>query len=83
MGIVQAIKCRLHIIIWVACVVLVVNARFKIHILVGTSVKAAIAHINELAPNSESIIFSKASHAPFISHEGEFLDVLLSWLQRP
>jgi len=37
--------------------------------------------VDSLAPNSESYIFQHASHAPFISHENEFYQVLKQWLQ--
>jgi len=42
--------------------------------------KAAIPTINQLAPESEHIIFDKASHAPFISHLDEFVHQLTTWL---
>lgn len=42
--------------------------------------KAAIERIDTLLPNSEKYIFNKASHAPFISHEDEFNELLLNWL---
>lgn len=37
--------------------------------------------VDALAPNSESYVFQQASHAPFISHEDEFYQVLKQWLQ--
>jgi len=43
--------------------------------------KAAITHINQLSPNSDYIIFEKASHAPFISHFDEFFLQLKQWLE--
>jgi len=42
--------------------------------------KTAIAHINQLSPNSEYYIFDKASHAPFISHFDEFFQKLKQWI---
>lgn len=44
--------------------------------------KAAIEKINELCPNSELLIFDKASHAPFISHPQEFVCMLEQWLDK-
>ncbi|MER2490908.1 pimeloyl-ACP methyl ester esterase BioH [Catenovulum sediminis] len=38
--------------------------------------KAAIDPIHQLQPHSDKYIFNKASHAPFISHPEEFLQVL-------
>ena len=31
--------------------------------------------------NSDSYVFEKASHAPFISHEEEFSEALITWVQ--
>lgn len=42
--------------------------------------KAAIEPIANLAPQSQQIVMEKASHAPFISHEKEFIDHLTHWL---
>lgn len=36
--------------------------------------------VSLLAPNSEGLIISGASHAPFISHREEFLSHLLQWV---
>ncbi len=36
--------------------------------------------VDKLAPNSQCHIFQQASHAPFISHQDEFLFTLQSWL---
>ncbi|QGX40503.1 pimeloyl-ACP methyl ester esterase BioH [Permianibacter aggregans] len=36
--------------------------------------------VQQLAPNSEHYVFHKSSHAPFLSHRQEFLDVLNRWL---
>lgn len=47
----------------------------------GLVPKQVIPLINALAPNSTSYIFEKASHAPFISHQSEFLSVLTTWLK--
>ena len=44
--------------------------------------KAAIEAIDKLAPNSEAIIFNKASHVFFISHFDEFIEQLTTWLNR-
>jgi pimeloyl-[acyl-carrier protein] methyl ester esterase len=48
----------------------------------GLVPKQVIPFIDELAPNSESYIFEQASHAPFISHQAEFLSVLKAWLTK-
>jgi len=42
-----------------------------------------ISLVDALAPNSQSVILEKASHAPFISHQAEFIEHLLQWLQTP
>jgi len=42
----------------------------------------AIAHIDELIPQSEKIVFDAASHAPFISHFELFVKALRNWLTR-
>lgn len=42
--------------------------------------KKVIDKISELAKSSEFHIFSKASHAPFISHTDDFKQILLTWL---
>lgn len=39
-----------------------------------------IKQIDALAPRSQRIIMTKASHAPFISHREEFLEQLLSFI---
>ena len=44
--------------------------------------KATKLLVDELAPNSGSIMFEQASHAPFISHQQEFLAELLTWLKQ-
>lgn len=46
----------------------------------GLVPKQVIDSITDLAPNSQHYIFEQASHAPFISHQAEFLSVLKSWL---
>ncbi|WP_440874843.1 pimeloyl-ACP methyl ester esterase BioH [Thalassotalea sp. PLHSN55] len=38
--------------------------------------------VSELQPSSQQHIFEKASHAPFISHQQEFLEVLSTWLAK-
>lgn len=43
--------------------------------------KASIENIEQLVPNSDSYVFEKASHAPFISHEEEFSEALITWVQ--
>ena len=40
----------------------------------------AISQIDDLAPTSRSCVLAKASHAPFISHQVEFIEVLDSWI---
>jgi len=42
--------------------------------------KAIIEQIAKLAENSDQHVFEKASHAPFISHEDDFRQVLSNWL---
>lgn len=46
----------------------------------GLVPKRVITLIDALAPNSQSHIFEQASHAPFISHQEEFLAILNKWL---
>jgi pimeloyl-[acyl-carrier protein] methyl ester esterase len=46
----------------------------------GLVPKQVIALIDDLAPNSQRYIFEQASHAPFISHQNEFLTILICWL---
>lgn len=46
----------------------------------GLVPKQVIPLIDSLVPNSECHIFPYASHAPFISHQEEFLSVLQNWL---
>jgi len=46
----------------------------------GLVPKQVVALIDDLAPNSQRYIFEQASHAPFISHQAEFLSILKSWL---
>lgn len=48
----------------------------------GLVPKQVIPLIDALAPNSDSYIFEQASHAPFISHQVEFLSVLKAWLTK-
>ncbi|MEW6984299.1 pimeloyl-ACP methyl ester esterase BioH [Colwelliaceae bacterium 6471] len=43
--------------------------------------KTIPALVTTLAPHSEQYIFAKASHAPFISHPEEFLQIIESWLK--
>lgn len=42
--------------------------------------RKVISLIQELMPSSQIHIFTKASHAPFISHKEDFLAVLIPWL---
>ncbi len=46
----------------------------------GLVPKTVICQIDELATQSEKVIFEKASHAPFISNLTEFSDALTGWL---
>lgn len=46
----------------------------------GLVPKQVIALIDQLAPQSQSYTFEQASHAPFISHQADFLVILKSWL---
>jgi len=46
----------------------------------GLIPKIVIPQIDNLCPNSDKYIFDKASHAPFISHLEEFVEVLSSWI---
>jgi pimeloyl-[acyl-carrier protein] methyl ester esterase len=46
----------------------------------GLVPRKAIEIISTLAPESDAVIFEKASHAPFISHPEEFHQTLISWL---
>ena len=46
----------------------------------GLVPKQVIPVIDKLAPNSTSHVFAQASHAPFISHQAEFLAILTAWL---
>jgi len=46
----------------------------------GLVPKKVIPLIDQLAFNSQCHIFQQASHAPFISHQEEFLFILQSWL---
>ena len=46
----------------------------------GLVPKQVIALIDELAPNSQRYVFEQASHAPFISHQAEFLTIVNNWL---
>lgn len=46
----------------------------------GLVPKQVIALVDDLVPNSQRYIFEQASHAPFISHQPEFLAILKSWL---
>jgi pimeloyl-[acyl-carrier protein] methyl ester esterase len=46
----------------------------------GLVPKHVIPLINDLAPSSQHYIFEQASHAPFISHQDEFISVLKNWL---
>ncbi|MDP2561956.1 pimeloyl-ACP methyl ester esterase BioH [Psychrobium sp. 1_MG-2023] len=39
----------------------------------------AIKAIDQLAPQSEKVVFQKASHAPFISHHQDFIEELLTF----
>jgi pimeloyl-[acyl-carrier protein] methyl ester esterase len=43
--------------------------------------KTIPALVSELNPTSEQHIFPQASHAPFISHFDEFIEVLTQWLK--
>ena len=42
--------------------------------------KAVIKQIDELAVNSDKMIFEGASHAPFISHFEPFVESITTWL---
>ncbi|SEL41237.1 pimeloyl-[acyl-carrier protein] methyl ester esterase [Colwellia chukchiensis] len=44
--------------------------------------KQVIPLITALAPQSQSYLFKQASHAPFISHQQEFLTVLEDWIAK-
>lgn len=46
----------------------------------GLVPKQVIPVIDGIAPNSQSYIFEQASHAPFISHQAEFISELKNWL---
>lgn len=48
----------------------------------GLVPKAVIELVNELSPSSQSYIFEQASHAPFISHQAEFITLLRAWLKQ-
>lgn len=43
--------------------------------------KGVISLVDDLSPKSEKYIFDKASHAPFISHTQEFIDVLNQFMK--
>ncbi|MAG77346.1 MAG: pimeloyl-[acyl-carrier protein] methyl ester esterase [Colwelliaceae bacterium] len=47
----------------------------------GLVPKAIIERVSELSPESTSIVFDKASHAPFISDFEDFTSALQSWLK--
>lgn len=46
----------------------------------GLVPKQVIKLVDELVPSSQSYVFEQASHAPFISHQREFLTILKSWV---
>ena len=46
----------------------------------GLVPKQVIPLLDDIAPNSQRFIFEQASHAPFISHQTEFLTRLKNWL---
>jgi pimeloyl-[acyl-carrier protein] methyl ester esterase len=46
----------------------------------GLVPKQVIALIDDLAPSSQRYIFEQASHAPFISHQAEFIAIMKGWL---
>lgn len=46
----------------------------------GLVPKQVIPFLDDIAPNSQRFIFEQASHAPFISHQTEFLSRLKNWL---
>jgi pimeloyl-[acyl-carrier protein] methyl ester esterase len=46
----------------------------------GLVPRKAITAITALSPNSDVVIFEQASHAPFISHPGAFIETLTTWL---
>ncbi|MGB1261787.1 MAG: pimeloyl-ACP methyl ester esterase BioH [Cognaticolwellia sp.] len=48
----------------------------------GLVPKQVVPLIDRLAPNSDSYVFEQASHAPFISHQAEFLAILTAWLTK-
>ena len=43
---------------------------------------AVINHVDSLVQSGETFVFDNASHAPFISSQDKFIDVLKSWLSR-
>ena len=46
----------------------------------GLVPKQVVKLVDELVPNSQYYIFEQASHAPFISHQSEFIAVLKNWM---
>lgn len=46
----------------------------------GLVPKQVVKLVDELAPHSQCYIFEQASHAPFISHQSEFIAVLKNWM---
>ncbi|WP_448565906.1 pimeloyl-ACP methyl ester esterase BioH [Thalassotalea ganghwensis] len=48
----------------------------------GLVPKSVIDKINLLTPNSECYVFEKASHAPFISCQEEFIHVISQWVNK-
>ena len=46
----------------------------------GLVPKQVVKLVDELVPNSQCYIFEQASHAPFISHQSEFIAVLKNWM---
>lgn len=46
----------------------------------GLVPKQVVKLVDELVPNSQYYIFEQASHAPFISHQSEFIAILKSWI---
>jgi len=49
----------------------------KLDGLVPKEVKALV---DTMQTNSQSVLFLKASHAPFISHQADFVEILCEWL---
>lgn len=48
----------------------------------GLVPRKVVPLLDALWPQSSSVIFDKAAHAPFISHPAEFCQALLAWEQQ-